>query len=342
VHPALSQLVKSNKNYRFTQKRFVKLFGYKEFFFNKFLAKTSKRFSSENRLARLINKYNFDYIHALEIQGAGYLLLNCCFEKANECQKIIVTNWGSDIYYFEKKLEDKTKIQKILSIADYYSAECYRDYELALKHGFAGKFLPINPNAGGFKESVFQKNSKTSNDRNQIIAKCYGGEFGLGNLIIDAINDYLNINKTDSVFFYSVTPDLEPMIETLISKFPKRISYATVRNKLNSANMHENFANSRVYIGASRSDGISTSFLEALVLGAYPIQTNTSCGNEWVEKGFHAELIQPTRDAIFKALISIDELPNLDVLRLENKALAYKFLNFETIKLESIKFYGAL
>jgi glycosyltransferase involved in cell wall biosynthesis len=106
--------------------------------------------------------------------------------------------------------------------------------------------------------------------------------------------------------------------------------------------MHENFANSRVYIGASRSDGISTSFLEALVLGAYPIQTNTSCGNEWVDKGFHAQLIQPTRDAIFKALISIDQLTNLDDLRLVNSALASKFLNFETIKLESIKFYGAL
>jgi len=36
VHPDLSRLVKSNKNYRFSQKRFIKLFGYKEFFFNKF------------------------------------------------------------------------------------------------------------------------------------------------------------------------------------------------------------------------------------------------------------------------------------------------------------------
>ena len=341
VHPDLSRLVKSNKNYRFTQKRFVKLFGYKEFFFNEFLTRISKRFSSENRLARLIKKYNFDYIHAIEIQGAGYLLLNSRFEKSNESQKIIVTNWGSDIFYFEKNLVDKAKIQKILDIADYYSAECHRDYELALKNGFAGEFLPINPNAGGFKDSVFQKNRKTSNDRNQIIAKCYGGEFGLGNLIIDAIGDYLKINKTNSVFFYSVTPDLEPMIEKLISRFPKRISFATVKNKLNSPDMHENFANSRVYIGASKSDGISTSFLEALVLGAYPIQTNTSCGNEWVEKGFHAKLIHPTRDAIFKALISIDELSNLNDLRLDNFALASKFLNFETIKLESIKFYGA-
>jgi len=290
----------------------------------------------------LIKKHNFEYIHALEIQGAGYLLLNSHFDKSNKSQKIIVTNWGSDIYYFEKNLEDKTKIQEILSIADYYSAECHRDYELALKNGFVGKFLPINPNAGGFKDNVFRKNSKTSNNRNQIIAKCYGGEFGLGNLIIEAIEDYLNINKIDFVFFYSVTPDLEPMIESLILKFPNRISFATVKNKLSSSEMYEKFSNSRIYIGASRSDGISTSFLEALVLGAYPIQTNTACGNEWVEKGFHASLIEPNHKAIFESLINIDGLSNLEEMRLHNKELAFNFLKFETIKRESIKFYGVL
>jgi glycosyltransferase involved in cell wall biosynthesis len=106
--------------------------------------------------------------------------------------------------------------------------------------------------------------------------------------------------------------------------------------------MYEKFANSRIYVGASRSDGISTSFLEALVLGAYPIQTNTSCANEWVDKGFHAHLIEPNRDAIFQALISTDNLSNLEEIRLINKALASKILKFETIKLESIKFYGVL
>jgi glycosyltransferase involved in cell wall biosynthesis len=104
--------------------------------------------------------------------------------------------------------------------------------------------------------------------------------------------------------------------------------------------MHEKFANSRFYIGASRSDGISTSFLEALALGAYPIQTNTSCGNEWVEKGFHAHLIEPSKDAIYQAMIDISRYPDLEERRLKNKALASKFLSFEGIKLDSIKFYG--
>jgi hypothetical protein len=340
VHPELIRLINSNKNYCLNQKRFVKLYGYKEFLFNNFLARISKRFSSENRLVRLIERHNFEYIHALEIQGAGYLLLNAHFEKSNESQKIIVTNWGSDIYYFEKNLDDKSKIQSVLSMADFYSAECHRDYELAIKNGFLGKFLPINPNAGGFSESVLQRNIKSSNDRNQIIAKCYGGRFGLGELIIRAVDDYLNINKIDSVFFFSVTPDLEHVIKSLISKYPQRVSFATVKNKLSSSDMYEKYANSRVYIGASKSDGISTSFLEALTLGAYPIQTNTSCGNEWVDKGFYAHLIQPSQDAIYQALISINQYSDLEEKRLRNKVLAYKFLGFENIKLDSIKFYG--
>jgi hypothetical protein len=278
----------------------------------------------------------------LEIQGAGYLLLECNIEKSNKSQKIIVTNWGSDIYYFEKNLEDRTKIQKVLELADYYSAECHRDYELALKNGYSGKFLPINPNAGGFKDDVIQRNTRASDNRSQIIAKCYGGKFGLGELVIAAMDDYLNITKNNSVFFYSVTKDLEPKLKELILKYPNRIGFATVRHRLSISDMYEKFANSRIYIGASRSDGISTSFLEALVLGAYPVQTDTSCGNELVQKGFHAHLVEPTKRAIFDALISIDKLSNLEELRLSNKALASEFLNFESIKLDSIKYYGVL
>jgi glycosyltransferase involved in cell wall biosynthesis len=107
------------------------------------------------------------------------------------------------------------------------------------------------------------------------------------------------------------------------------------------SDMYDKFAASRIYIGASRSDGISTSFLEALALGAYPIQTNTSCGNEWVEKGFQAHIIEPSQNAILEALIVSDQLPNLEEVRLKNKNLAAKFLDFEAIKLSSLKFYGA-
>jgi glycosyltransferase involved in cell wall biosynthesis len=340
VHAEIIKLVNSNKNYHLSQKMFLSLYGYKEYFFDNFLAKISKSFSNSFRLNRNIMKNSYDFIHALEIQGAGYLLTDALQGKLENNSKIIITNWGSDIYFFERDIVHKAKIQATLKIADFYSAECHRDYELALKNGFLGKFLPVNPNAGGFSEEVLQKNVKSSSDRNMIIAKCYGGLFGLGEMIIQAVDEFMTLNKTVSVFFYSVTADLEPKLESLIEKYPARINFSTVRNKLSIIEMYEKFSNAKIYLGASKSDGISTSFLEALVLGAYPIQTNTACGSEWVDKGFNAHLIETSAESIIEALIEIDGLSNLEEMRLNNKNLAAKFLSFDSIKQDALLFYG--
>jgi len=340
VHPDLVRLVNSNQNFNFTQKRFVKFYGYREFFYNEFLARFSKRFSSEYRLAKLIKGHNFEYIHALEIQGAGYLLLDSCLKRSNGSQKIIVTNWGSDIYYFEKNPEDKARIQRVLSIADYYSAECHRDYELALKNGFLGKFLPINPNAGGFKEDVIQRNIKTSNERNLIVAKCYGGEFGLGSMVIDAIDCYMSRHSNISVFFYSVTADLDSKISRIKGKYGDRVNYSTVKRKLSLQEIYDLFADAKIYIGASRSDGISTSFLEALVLGAYPIQTSTSCCIEWISQGFKASVTEPSVTEILDSLNYVTDSVDLENARVTNLKLSRKLLAYETLRKRSLTFYN--
>jgi glycosyltransferase involved in cell wall biosynthesis len=41
------------------------------------------------------------------------------------------------------------------------------------------------------------------------------------------------------------------------------------------------FASARIYVGISLSDGISTSLLEAMAMGAFPIQTSTACVDDW-------------------------------------------------------------
>jgi len=43
----------------------------------------------------------------------------------------------------------------------------------------------------------------------------------------------------------------------------------------------EMFATSKIYLGLSESDGISTSMLEAMAIGAIPVQTSTACYDEW-------------------------------------------------------------
>jgi len=51
------------------------------------------------------------------------------------------------------------------------------------------------------------------------------------------------------------------------------------------------FSSSLVYIGLSKSDGISASMIEAMAQGAVPIQSRTSCGEEWLEDGIGGYLV---------------------------------------------------
>ena len=78
--------------------------------------------------------------------------------------------------------------------------------------------------------------------------------------------------------------------------------------------MLEFFGKSRIYIGLSISDAISTSLLESMVMGAFPIQSDTSCADEWIVNGTSGFIVPPEdprliADAI-KEAIKNDSLIN--------------------------------
>ena len=290
-------------------------------------------------LRRFLKRNNMDFIHALEIQNAGYLLLNI-HDEYLENSEVIVTNWGSDIFYYSKSLEHEKKIRKVLRLADRYSAECFRDYKLATKLDFVGRHLPLIPNSFFFEAHDEEIRNSKASTRNSVVVKGYGGEFGQVQIVIEVIKKLLESGTDYSFFFYSVTPDVEPSILELQSRFSSKIEFVSIKKKISKIEMADKFRNSRVYIGCSKSDGISTSFLEALQHGSYPIQTNTSCGSEWVLKGAVASLINPSaielRDELVKALES-DELVNH--AQDENLKVVLEHLNSAEIFAKSKLFY---
>jgi hypothetical protein len=278
-------------------------------------------------------------VHAIEIQGAGYLYASLP-KTILDRNTLILTNYGSDIIFYRNFPEHRVKISSVLSIAKLYSAECQRDYEMALSMGFMGKFLPCIPNAGGFTEHTFELNVTPSEERNLIVAKCYGGVFGLGGLVIDALSDYLVAKPEIKVIIYSVTDDLLERANNFKNAFPNQVSIFRVREKIPRSLLLSYLSKARIYIGASKSDGISTSFLEALCLGAYPIQSNTSCANEWIHLGFSGSIIEPTSIEILNALISNYDGPDLNQKRILNLISAKKHLDYNLIKSQALKFYG--
>jgi len=340
----LAKLIKSKNNgavFVLPKPYFLfKYIGYLDYALNS-LFKIMNRDFKITILKRILELNKFMYVHAIEIQGAGYLYQSMP-KRILDQNTLILTNYGSDIYYFKNIPEHNKKIKSVLAIAKFYSGECQRDYEIALGLGFVGEFLPCIPNAGGFKNDIFDLNTIASEDRNLIVAKCYGGVFGLGGLIIDALSAYLVEESEIKIIIHSVTDDLFEKSCKFKNDFPGRVSVFRVREKIPRAVLLSYLSKARIYVGASRSDGISTSFLEALCLGAYPIQTNTSCANEWINLGFSGSLIEPKSEEILNALNTNYYDNDLDQKRIQNLINAKKYLSHDLIKTQALKFYGSL
>ena len=340
IHPELNTLMQSDNvcTFGFAKPYFFKKYiGFIDYLLNTLLGKIGINFK-KILITKILKKNSFAYVHAIEMQGAGYLYASVPNQLV-EKNKLIITNYGSDIFYFSNIADHKSKISSVLTLAKYYSGECQRDYELALRMGFNGKLLPCIPNAGGFKQEIFALNVAPSEHRNLIVAKCYGGEFGLGKLVIRALNDFLTDKSNIQVLLYSVTDDLLSEALALQRKFSGQIQLSKIREKIDRLDFLKYFASARIYLGASKSDGISTAFLEALCLGAYPIQTNTSCANDWLTVGFNGSIIEPTLSAISEALELINKEIDLDVKRVSNLNLAKNYLSFDSIKSQALKFY---
>jgi len=341
IHSGTQRLLqtKSEASYTLATFRFARKFhGYLDYLIFSVVSKFVKLNLRALFLKRIVGKEKFAFVHALEIQGAGYLIEEAARGERHSF-RLILTNWGSDIYFYQDQPEHQQRIKSALELADYYSAECRRDYELARKFGFKGVELPCIPNAGGFVV-LDQFDSTKASTRMNVAAKAYGGQFGRGELIIESLRLAFIKVPHFTAFLYSVTDDLLNKVEELAQQFPGRIEFSSRKNPLSQAEMNNLFNRSRVYVGASRSDGISTSFLEALNFGCYPIQTDTSCAGDWEKLGALASIVPQSISIITQELIrSLTDDELVDSAQKVNLEVARVHLSFEKIKAIAITFY---
>ena len=339
IHPLIKNLIESDSSATYSIQAPVITAGWVDYFQERILKTISPHFSRKNRLNRFMKSVKPDTVHALEFQHAAYL----CSEVIDSFGKnfeFIATNWGSDIYHFMNISEHKTRISTVLAQADKYSAECVRDYNLATELGFKGYLLPVIPNSGGFLIQEITKPRSSASSRRLILVKGYGGYFGRAEFVMTALEPILDKSTDYSVFFYSITDDLLSQVLQLQAKFQNRVNFSTVANPLKYEEIQELFSQARIYIGCSISDGISTSFLEALVAGSYPIQTNTSCANEWLSKGAKASLLDLNIDELTEAIdLAICDDSLVDEAQAINSKIAQQHLDSIEISKMARTFY---
>ena len=150
---------------------------------------------------RAIKTFKPDFVHAMELQNAGYIAAKAMASKSNS--KLIATNWGSDIFWFQQFPKHRQKLEQLLKTADYYSCECNRDVALAKSLGFQGHVMPVIPNAGGFSKEVMDQQVPLLRDRKVIAIKGYHGWVGRAKVALEAVEAIAADLKSYRLVVYS-------------------------------------------------------------------------------------------------------------------------------------------
>jgi glycosyltransferase involved in cell wall biosynthesis len=97
----------------------------------------------------------------------------------------------------------------------------------------------------------------------------------------------------------------------------------------------------RISIGLSIGDAISTSFLEALVMGSFPIQSNTSSCDEWIEDGKTSFIVPPEDPDVIENAIrkSLTDDNLVDKAAEINYETAKEKLDYSLLKAKAIEMY---
>jgi len=265
-------------------------------------------------LRQAIRSFQASIIHALELQNAGYLSLKALSAGKPKGLKLMITNWGSDIFWFQRFPKHNAKLQKLMQLADRYSAECGRDVVLARNLGFTGQAMPVIPNAGGFSDEDLAIPRLVPSERNTIALKGYHGWVGRAKVSLEAVREVSKELQGYKIIVYSANRSVLKLATQISKKTGLKIT-AFSKGAMSHRQVLEIFAKSKIYVGLSESDGISTSMLEAMAMGAIPVQTSTACCDEWFgDSGVavHEITVPAVKDAIRKALKLAEDPANAE------------------------------
>lgn len=245
-------------------------------------------------LVRLIRRLKPDVVHSLEFQGGAYLTLQAKEALGDAFPPWLATNWGSDIAHFRQFPEHADRIRRVLAEADAYSCECARDVRLADELGFRGLHFSPSPNAGGYDlEAAAPLRVSPTSQRRLVMVKGYQHFVGRALVTLKAVEACADVLSGHRICVYSASPDVAAEARSLARRTGLPVEILRADAGVPHAEILARHGSARVSIALSMSDGVSTSFLEALLMGSFPLQSWTSCANEWITDGETGMLLPP-------------------------------------------------
>jgi glycosyltransferase involved in cell wall biosynthesis len=243
-------------------------------------------------LAECVRGLRPDLIHSMEFQHCGYLVLRARELYGPGFPTWLATNWGSDIFYFGRFRTHRAQIKRLLSAIDFYSCECKRDVDIARQFGYTGPVLYGVPNSGGLDiaKAASLRSPLLPSRRKTVMIKGYHHFAGRALIALNVVEKFAAQLTGYRIVLFSVSEAPRQRAHELKQAGIldiEVIDWATHEQIL------KRFGEARLYMGISVSDAISTSVLEAMAMGAFPIQTDTSCCDEWFTDGEGGFIVPP-------------------------------------------------
>jgi glycosyltransferase involved in cell wall biosynthesis len=255
-------------------------------------------------LAQLIAELQPDIVHTMEMQRCGYVTAEARRRIApGDFPKWIYSSWGSDMYLYGRREEHLPRIQEVLGGCDYVITDCERDIGLARQMGFRGEVLGTVPVGGGFHlESIRRamqpgpvSSRKTINIKGRHAVLVREHDYALGGralVALDAVRRCARMLAEYEIVVHYASPAVQTEAMALARQTGLKISVLP-----NSP--HEDIlrlmGRSRIAIALGVSDGTPLTMLEAMIAGAFPIQSDTVSTREWI--GSNNGLLVPPEDA---------------------------------------------
>ena len=192
-------------------------------------------------------------------------------------------------------------------------ADCKRDHDIAVKYGFRGVFLGDFPGGGGY-EINSEEDLIPPENRKVILVKGYQELFGECIPVLKVLQGMRSELSEFEIIVFGAESQVVEYVEG--SNFYNWPNFNLFKN-IGRGEVLELMRKAKIYIGNSISDGMPNTLLEAIISGAFPIQSNPGGASaEIIENGLNGLLIEDPLDQ--------QEIRALIVRSLNNKELVDK------------------
>lgn len=292
----------------------------------------------EKKFKTLLEEIQPDVVHSIVMYNCTVPIYSIM--KNNKQIKWIYSAWGNDLFYYRKVKAYKEDILKVLPQVDYMFADCHRDISIAKEMGFRGEVLGVFPGGGGYRLTEYDNYHKPLEERNIILVKGYEQRFGKAINVVQALKNIEHHLKNYRVIVFGA----DDAFNRDLCKI-SNIDFIEIKQHISHNEVLALMGESLIYVGNSISDGMPNTLLEAIIMGAFPIQSNPGGATaEIVQENINGLLIEDPESIQgiqVKVLAAISNYKLLSLAYIYNRKIR-DTLRYEIIKDKVLNAYCSI